>query len=100
MQQREHWQRGPPLGVAGGERYVASLPRPTRGVLTFMLPEEDLTGDPLEAARSVALNAAATAVGFGTVFHLTPAEADRRYFAGRGDSLRAPQAAQVISATV
>jgi methyltransferase (TIGR00027 family) len=98
-------------------RVVASLPAPTTIVLSFMLPDENLTGDDLEAARSVAETAAATGepwrtrfrpqelctrlagLGFSSMFHLTPEEATARYFAGRQDGLRAPDAAQLVSAS-
>jgi len=98
-------------------RVVTSLPAPTTIVLSFMLPDEDLAGEELEAARSVAQTAAATGepwrtrfrpqelctrlagLGFSSVFHLTPGEANVRYFTERQDRLRAPDAAQLVSAT-
>jgi methyltransferase (TIGR00027 family) len=98
-------------------RVVASLPHPTTIVLSFMLPDEDLAGDDLEAARSVAQTAAMAGepwltrfrpqelctrlagLGFVSVFHLTPQEANVRYFARRQDGLQAPDAAQLVSAT-
>jgi hypothetical protein len=39
-------------------------------------------------------------IGFSDIFHLTPAAAQARYFAGRRDSLRAPALEQLIAATV
>ena len=82
-----------------------------------MLPDEDLSGEELQAVRSVAQTAAAAGepwltrfrpqelctrlagLGFASVFHLSPEEANVRYFAGRRDGLCAPDAAQLVSAT-
>jgi hypothetical protein len=41
-----------------------------------------------------------TAIGFSTVFHLSPEEANRRYFQSRRDGLKAPIAEQMMGATV
>jgi hypothetical protein len=85
--------------------------------LSFTVPEEDLAGEELEVARWGAQTAAAkgepwltrfrpqelctrqTGLGFGTVFHLTPQDANLRYFAGRQDGLQAPEQAQLVSGT-
>jgi O-methyltransferase involved in polyketide biosynthesis len=39
-------------------------------------------------------------LGFTNVFHLTPEDAQRRYFSGRQDQLGAPQWEQLIAAIV
>jgi methyltransferase (TIGR00027 family) len=98
-------------------RAVVALPHPTTIVLSFTLPDEDLAGEELEVARWGAQTAAAKGepwltrfcpqelctrladLGFGTVFHLTPREANLRYFAGRQDGLQAPHLVQLVSAT-
>jgi hypothetical protein len=41
-----------------------------------------------------------TAMGFSRVFHLTPVEANERYFRNRSDALAAPILEQMIRATV
>lgn len=96
---------------------VAALPSPSTIVLSFMLPDVDLPSEEAAAARSVAKDAAATGetwltrirphefaarltqIGFREVVHLTPEEANVRYFSGRRDGLKAPHVAQLISAT-
>src|SRR5262249_19690849 len=97
---------------------VAALPSPSTIVLSFMLPDAvDLPSEEAAAARAVAEAAAAaggpwvtrirpqdlsarlTRLGFREVIHLTPQEANARYFAGRRDGLRAPHVAQLIGAT-
>ena len=96
---------------------VAALPPPTTIVLSFMLPDTDLPPEEAAVARAVAedaarkgepwltrigpaeLTARLAGLGFREVVHLTPEEADARYFAGRRDGLRAPRVAQLISAT-
>lgn len=99
-------------------KMVGALPSPSTIVLSFILPDADLPTEEAAVARAGAedaakksepwltrVNARELAVrlsefGFREVIHLPPQEADARYFAGRRDSLRAPQAAQLISATV
>jgi methyltransferase (TIGR00027 family) len=94
---------------------VAALPSPSTIVLSFMLPDADLPVDEAAAARAVAEDAAKkgepwlmrirphelaarlTRLGFRAVVHLTPQEANARYFAGRRDGLQAPYVAQLIS---
>ena len=96
---------------------VAALPRPSTLVLTFMLPDRDLAGEELAAVRSISESAASAgepwrtrfrpeeiaarlrSLGFREVVHLSPEEANVRYFGPRSDGLRAPHAAQCISAT-
>ena len=98
-------------------KVVAALPSPSTIVLSFMLPDIDLPTEEAAAARAVAKDAAATGepwltrigpqelatrltqLGFREVVHLTPQEANARYFAGRRDGLEAPHVAQLISAT-
>jgi methyltransferase (TIGR00027 family) len=97
-------------------RIVAALPSPSTIVLDFMLPDINLPPD-AAIARAVADDAASkgepwltrisapdlaarlTQLGFRTVTHLSPEEANARYFVGRRDGLRAPHASQVMSAT-
>ncbi|MEM1381907.1 MAG: SAM-dependent methyltransferase [Pseudomonadota bacterium] len=86
--------------------------------LTFNLPEDMLTGDDRAAAR-LGADAAAEAgepwlscfrpdelieglrsLGFRTVEHLTPREAQIRYFEGRRDGLHASSVQQCVLATV
>jgi methyltransferase (TIGR00027 family) len=99
-------------------RVIAALPSATTITLEFNLPDEDLTELDLETVQFLAQMVAAIGepfltrfraeelrahlrdLGFSSVFHLTPAEAATRYFGGRQDGLRAPEWAQVMSATV
>jgi len=96
---------------------VAAFPSPSTIVLSFMLPDLDLPAEEAAAARAAAENAARTGeawltrlrpselaarftkLGFREVVHLTPKEANARYFTGRRDGLRAPHVAQIMSAT-
>jgi methyltransferase (TIGR00027 family) len=96
---------------------VAALPSPSTIVVSFMLPDADLPSEEAAAARVIAEDAATKGepwltrispmqlaarlakLGFREVVHLTPEEANARYFAGRQDGLRAPYVAQLISAT-
>jgi O-methyltransferase involved in polyketide biosynthesis len=99
-------------------RVVAALPPPSTITLDFHLPNDDLTGLDLETAQFASQRAAQLGepwrtrfrpeelqthlhdLGFSNMSHLTPAEAATRYLSGRQDGLRAPEWAQVISATV
>jgi methyltransferase (TIGR00027 family) len=99
-------------------RLVATLPHPSTIVLTFVLPDEALTGEDLqrgqEGARMYAargepwlsrigadeLRARLLNLGFAHVVHLTPEEATARYFAGRRDGMCAPHLEQLMSAVV
>jgi methyltransferase (TIGR00027 family) len=96
---------------------VAALPSPTSIVLSFMVPDVDLLAEEAAAARAAAERAAGTGepwltrissqeltgrlirLGFREVVHLSPEDANSRYFAGRGDGLRAPHVAQLIAAS-
>jgi methyltransferase (TIGR00027 family) len=96
---------------------VAALPSPSTIVLSFIIPDLDLPPEEAAGARAVAEDAARTGepwltrlrprelaarftkFGFREVVHLTPEEANARYFTGREDGLRAPHVAQLMSAT-
>jgi methyltransferase (TIGR00027 family) len=98
-------------------RVVAALPSPSTIVLSFILPDADLPSEEAVGARAIAEDAATkgepwltrisppelaarlASLGFREVIHLIPEQANARYFAGRRDGLRAPYAAQLISAT-
>jgi methyltransferase (TIGR00027 family) len=98
--------------------FAAALPSGSEIVASFVLPDEELTGDDLVIARRGIDIGAATGepwlshntpekltthlsqLGFATVEHLTPAAAQERYFAGRTDGLRAPVWEQLIAAVV
>jgi methyltransferase (TIGR00027 family) len=97
-------------------QFGASLPRSSTLVLTFMVPDDELAGDELDAVQQVAQRASAQgepwrtrfrpeqmqdaliSAGYARVFLLSPEEADARYFSDRQDGLRAPRAARVASA--
>jgi hypothetical protein len=66
---------------------ITTLPAASTGEawLTRISPEE--------------LAARLSKVGFRKIVHLTPQEANARYFTGRRDGLQAPHVAQLISAT-
>jgi methyltransferase (TIGR00027 family) len=99
-------------------RVAASWQRQSEIVLSFVLPDDELDGeDRTTAAQGFPFAEAMgepfitrlspseifdllTRIGFGEVFHLTPKRAQQRYFAGRNDSLRAPQLEQLIAAIV
>jgi methyltransferase (TIGR00027 family) len=96
---------------------VAARPSPSTIVLSFMLPDTELPSEEAAAVRAVADDAVTTSepwltrirpqelkarlikLGFHQVAHLTPQDANARYFAGRRDGLQAPHVAQLISAT-
>jgi methyltransferase (TIGR00027 family) len=98
-------------------KVVAALPSPSTIVLSFMVPDVDLPSEEAAAARAVAENAAGTGepwitrmssheltsrltrLGFREVVHLSPEDANSRYFAGRRDGLRAPHVAQLMTAS-
>ncbi|MBV9014078.1 MAG: class I SAM-dependent methyltransferase [Alphaproteobacteria bacterium] len=103
--------------IDGTLEMVAGLPPPSTIILSFMLPDADLPAEEAAAARAVAEDAAKkgepwltrisptklagrlTKLGFHKVVHLTPEEANARYFDGRRDGLHAPRVAQLISAS-
>jgi methyltransferase (TIGR00027 family) len=99
-------------------RFVAGLPRGSSIVFTFNLPEALLGGSAREH-RKMSVNWAGSLgephltmlppqewmellkrVGFSSVFHLTPAIAQARYFVGRRDGLAAVEHSRMMLATV
>jgi methyltransferase (TIGR00027 family) len=99
-------------------RFAASLPSQSEIVFSFTPPDELLAGHDLTVALYGSGFAASVGepwktritvseisnllenLGYGEVFHLTPLLAQKRYFAGRTDSLRAPHVEQLIAAIV
>ena len=99
-------------------RFAATLTRGSEIVLSFVPPEDELNGNDLDAAiqsvvrtnglgepwkyrcRPRDLIDQLSGFGFSDVFHLTPALAQKRYFADRRDNLRAAQWEQLIAAIV
>jgi methyltransferase (TIGR00027 family) len=99
-------------------RFAVSLPAQSEIVFTYSPPDDELDSDDLAATvYSVAATEATgepwltrlrapevfgllTSLGFGDVFHLTPALAQQRYFSGRADALKATTLEQVLAATV
>ena len=99
-------------------RFAASMQVQSEIVFSFVLPNDELEGQELEAAlygvastkamgepwvtrlRVSELFDLLTRLGFSEVFHLTPKRAQQRYFAGRDDMLKAPQLEQLIAAVV
>ncbi len=106
----------PPDAVDAVFRSVSRLARQSEIVFSFALPDADLAGEDLLAAKASAkfaaslgepwlcrlrpsdLTAQLRSLGFRDIFHLGPENAQQRYFAGRRDSLRAPGWEQVIAA--
>lgn len=98
--------------------FASRLVRGSEIVFSFALPDSDLTGEDLLTAQASAKFAASVgepwlcrlracdlmaqlhALGFREIFHLTPHDAQQRYFQGRGDSLRAPGWEQVVAASL
>ena len=98
--------------------FVRSLPPGSGIVFTFVLPDALLKGVDLREARSTAAGTEAIGepwltrfepdrlcawlgdLGFIDCFHLSPAEASARYFAGRTDGLPVPVLEQLIYARV
>ena len=98
--------------------FVAGLPAPSTIVLSFVLVDEALPQEARERKHEAMavyaaqgepwltffdpdeLRAHLHELGFARVVHLTPAQADARYFAGRSDGMRAEPATQLMSATV
>jgi methyltransferase (TIGR00027 family) len=90
-------------------RWASTLPPGSSLLLTFIVPGEQADAlkeklapmglqfatffTPLEMTRQLA------AAGFESTRHLTPAEADAVYFAGRTDGLRAPTLERLVVAT-
>ncbi len=99
-------------------RFAATLKLHSEIVLSFVVFDDELSGSDLDAS---VLGVARTdclgepwkfrqrpsdfvdylhELGFRYVFHLTPELAQKRYFSGRQDSLRAPRWEQLVTATV
>lgn len=99
-------------------KFVMFLPNFSEIVVTFNVPDSELTGEDLQFARIGAEQAAARGepwvsrfkpedlkqrlcdLGFSTVTHLSPEDVQERYFQGRTDGLRAPQFQQLMKAVV
>ena len=99
-------------------RFVAGLPALSTIVLTFILVDEALPEEVRERKREAMalfaaqgepwltffhpdeLRAHLHELGFARVVHVTPTQADARYFAGRADGMRAETGTHLMSATV
>ena len=99
-------------------RFVAGLPSPSTLVLTFDVPISMVPPEQHEATKQHFQRAAAAGepfltffdpaelrgrlheLGFSRVVHLSPTEANTRYFAGRRDGLQAPDVQHAMTATV
>jgi methyltransferase (TIGR00027 family) len=99
-------------------RFAASLPAQSEIVFSFAPPDDELEGEErIAAIQSATLTETMgepwitrlrpseafdllTRLGFAEVLHLTPKRAQRRYFDGRSDMLKAPRLEQLIAATV
>jgi methyltransferase (TIGR00027 family) len=93
----------------------ASLPASSGGVFSFNVTDDELgglelaeihagvahggaVGEPwLTRVPAAEMIARVRRFGFREVFHLSPDQAQRQYFAGRGDGLRAPHREQLIA---
>jgi methyltransferase (TIGR00027 family) len=102
----------------GTLEFVLSMPRTSEIVLSIVLPDELLPSDEAALAASYAARFAAIgepwltrpapeefvarlrALGFSQAAHLSPEDADRRYFSGRTDRLTASLQEQTIRAVV
>ena len=98
--------------------FVASLRAESEIVLSYVPDEQELEGTDRDLARHSAQRAGAMGeewktrfvsselvmqlktTGFNKIKHLTPVDAQRIYFAGRHDQLRAPSWEQLIAAIV
>lgn len=99
-------------------QYVAGLEPSTEIALTFVLPDEDLSGIDLEVTRFSAAFAAnrgepwitrfrpralanlLLSLGFSSTSHFSADDADREYFGSRSDGLLAPRWEELLVATV
>lgn len=99
-------------------QFVRTLPAASGIVFSFVPPNTQLEGDDLQADTFYAALSASYgepwitrfepqplqqwlhALGFSEVYHLSPALAQTRYFAGRPDGLRAPIGEQLMYAVV
>jgi O-methyltransferase involved in polyketide biosynthesis len=104
--------------IAATLQCVLTLPAASGIAFTFVLPDALLEGDDLQVARFYAQLAASMGapwimrfepqplrqwlldLGFSAVFHLAPALAAERYFAGRHDGLPTPIGEQLMYAIV
>ncbi|HEV2386786.1 MAG TPA: SAM-dependent methyltransferase [Candidatus Acidoferrales bacterium] len=107
-----------PAAIDGTLAFVLSLPRGSEIVFSFILPWQAAPAAEVEALRTAARKAAAVgepwlstfrpedlkahlrAMGFSNVIHLTPEEAQERYFQNRHDGLAARHGEQSIRAVV
>jgi methyltransferase (TIGR00027 family) len=107
-----------PDALDGTLEFVLSMPRTSEIVLSIVLPDELLPSDEAALAASYAARFAAIgepwltrpepeefvarlrAMGFSQAAHLSPEDADSRYFSGRTDGLRASLQEQMIRAVV
>jgi len=98
-------------------QFFASLPASSEAVFSFNVTDDELSGLELAEIRAGAAHGGAVGepwltrvpsaemvarvrrFGFREVFHLSPDEAQRQYFAGRRDGLRAPSREQLIAVT-
>jgi methyltransferase (TIGR00027 family) len=98
--------------------FIASLPRGSEIVLSFVPPDDELDGGDLQALvtstkvigelgepwitrfRASELVGHLSRLGFSDVFHVTSEDAHQLYFADRSDKLRAPALEQLIAAKV
>lgn len=99
-------------------RFVLSLPRSSEIVFSIILPQQAVSGEEAEALAMAAERAAEVgepwltrldahelaaklrAMGFSQMIHLTPEEADRRYYGKRRDGLRARRGELLMRAIV
>jgi len=100
-------------------QFVLSLPSPSRIVFTFTLPPSAIDdSDVRERIESIMARTAELgepiislfepselqewllALGFSDVFHLSPEQAQERYFANRSDGLFVPSSSQIMCAYV
>lgn len=102
----------------GTLRFILSMPGGSEIVLSIVLPDDRLPSDEAALAATYAARFAAIgepwltrpapdafvatlrAMGFSQAVHLSPEQADRRYFSGRTDGLTASLQEQMIRAVV
>ena len=98
--------------------FILSLPRGSEVVLSFILPQKDLSGIEGDAVATAAARAAEVGepwlsrfdpadlasrldgMGFSSVVHLTPEQVHERYLRGRHDGLTVRRGEQLIRAVV
>ncbi|WP_137128537.1 class I SAM-dependent methyltransferase [Roseomonas sp. HF4] len=99
-------------------KFVLSMPKSSEMVLTIVLPDHLLPSDEAALAASYAARFAAIgepwltrpapdeflaklrSMGFSQAHHLSPEEANKRYFSGRTDGLKASLQEQMVRAVV